>query len=46
MTKQNLDKLCPSCKEFDEGFENGSVRIDVLVVCDHDEKDLLEIKEE
>lgn len=38
MTKQNPDRLCSRCKEFDERFERGLVRLDYSVHCDHDEE--------
>lgn len=36
MTKNNPYILCPSCHKFDNQFSNGSVRIDVLTVCECD----------
>lgn len=40
MTKQDPDKLCKDCAEFDYMMNRqGGVSSDVLVVCDHNDRD-------
>jgi hypothetical protein len=41
MTKQNPDKLCGECKEFDYLLNrSGGISFDMFVVCEHDEEEV------
>jgi cupin superfamily acireductone dioxygenase involved in methionine salvage len=47
MTKENPDKLCASCKEFDFIMNRkDGVCSDILVICDHEEDKKEEIKKD